>query len=129
MNEPVLSSALADGKNRVLARHFDAIAPRFMYTAWFTTKQYDAANPVVVKGFAQAMNESARYCNTHHSQTIDLIAKYTSLEVSQVQKMTRVEQGTTLDPRLIQPVVDAMVKFKFVPQSFDAHDLIASGLS
>jgi NitT/TauT family transport system substrate-binding protein len=123
VNEPVLSAALADGKNRVLARHFDAIAPRFMYTAWFTTKQYATANPAVVKNFTQALAESARYCNTHHAQTIDLIAQYTSLEPSQVQKMTRVEQGTSLDPRLIQPVIDAMVKFKFVGQPFDAREL------
>jgi len=128
-NEPVLSAGLADGKVRILARNFDAIAPRFMYTAWFTTKQYAAANPAVVKNFTIALKEAARYCNAHHAETIDLIAKFTSLEPSQVQKMTRVEQGTTLDPRLIQPVIDAAVKYKFTADAFNARDLILPGLA
>lgn len=125
-NEPVFSAAQEDGKLRVLAHHFDAVAPRFMYTAWFTTKQYVAANPSVVKTFAQALVQAARYVNSHHAETIDMIAEYTSLEPAQVRHMTRVEQGTALDPKLIQPVVDAMAKFKFVPQSFDARELIAT---
>jgi NitT/TauT family transport system substrate-binding protein len=129
VNEPVLSAALAGGKDRILARHFDAIAPRFAYTAWFTTTHYVAANPAVVKTFTQALREAARYCNSHHTATIDLIADYTSLLPSQVQKMTRVEQGTSLDPTLIQPVIDAMAKFKFVPQRFDARELIAPALA
>ena len=48
-NEPVLSAALADGKVKSIAHHFDGIAPRFMYTAWFTTKTYASANAAIVK--------------------------------------------------------------------------------
>lgn len=128
-NEPVLSAGLADGKVRILARNFDAIAPRFMYTAWFTTKAYAAANPTVIRSFTTALKQAAQYCNTHHAETIDMIAKFTSLEPSQVQKMTRVEQGTTLDPRLIQPVIDAAVKYKFTASAFNARDLIMPGLA
>jgi NitT/TauT family transport system substrate-binding protein len=127
VNEPVLSAGLAGGGLKVLAHHFDAIAPRFMYTAWFTTKQFEAANPALVKTFTAALKQAAQYCNTHHAQTIDMIAKYTSLEPSAVQKMTRVEQGTVLDPRLLQPVIDAMVKYKYLSQPIDVHDVIPSG--
>jgi NitT/TauT family transport system substrate-binding protein len=128
-NEPVLSAALAGGKVKVLARSFDAIASRFLYTGWFTTKAYAAANPAVVKNFAVAMKQAAQYVNSHHAETVDLIAKFTSLEPAQVQKMTRVEQGTTLDPRLIQPVIDAAVKYKFTAEAFNARDLIMAGLA
>jgi NitT/TauT family transport system substrate-binding protein len=128
-NEPALSAALAAGKVRVLGRNFDAIAPRFMYTAWFTTTQYATANPDVVRKFAQALKVAAEYVNSHDAQTVDLIAKFTLLDPAQVRKMTRVEQGTSLDPRLIQPVIDAMVKYKFTAQAFDPRLLIASGLS
>jgi NitT/TauT family transport system substrate-binding protein len=128
-NEPILSAALGAGKVRVFARSFDAIAPRFLYTAWFTTRDYAAANPATLRNFAQALKEAATYVNGHHAETIDLIAKYTKLEPEAVQKMTRVEQGTTLDPRLVQPVVDACVKYKFVAQAFDARDIIEPGLA
>lgn len=127
-NEPVLSAALGGGKVRVLGRNFDAIAPLFMYTAWFTTAQYATANPDVVRRFAQALKVAAEYVNAHNAQTADLIAKFSLLEPAQVRKMTRVEQGTALDPRLIQPVIDTMVKYKFTPQAFDPKILIAPGL-
>jgi NitT/TauT family transport system substrate-binding protein len=127
VNEPVLSAALADDKLRALAHHFDGIAPRFMYTAWFTTKQYAAANGDVVKNVTLALKKAAAYVNTHHAQTADLIAKFTSLEPVQVAKMTRVEQGTALDPKLVQPVIDTMLKYKQLAQAIDARDLMFSG--
>jgi NitT/TauT family transport system substrate-binding protein len=127
INEPVLSAALTDPKLKAVAHHFDAIAPRFMYTAWFTTKTYAAANPVVVRNVAEALKKSAMYCNAHHAQTVDLIAKFTSLEPAQVAKMTRVEQGTELDPKLVEPVVDAMLKYKTLAQPVDAREMMFSG--
>jgi hypothetical protein len=39
--------------------------------------------------------------------------------------MTRVDCGTVLDPKLIQPVIDACAKYKFIAASFDARELIA----
>jgi NitT/TauT family transport system substrate-binding protein len=126
VNEPVLSAALNDEKVRSVAHHFDGIAPRFMYTAWFTTKTYAAANPGVVKNMSLALKKAAAYVNTHHAETADLIAKFTSLEPAQVAKMTRVEQGTTLDPKLVQPVIDAMLKYKTLAQPIDARDIMFS---
>lgn len=125
-NEPVFSAAQLDGKLRVMAHHFDAISPRFMYTAWFSSRQYVAENPGAVRAFGAAMAEAARYCNTHHDQTIEMIAKYTSLEPDQVRHMARVEQGTALDPKLLQPVVEAMMKFGFLPRGFETSRLLLS---
>lgn len=127
VNEPVLSAALADEKVRALAHHFDGIAPRFMYTAWFTTKTYAAANPAAVRNMTQALKKAAVYVNAHHAQTADMIAKFTSLEPAQVAKMTRVEQGTTLDPKLVQPVIDTMLRYKTLAQPVDVHDVMFSG--
>jgi NitT/TauT family transport system substrate-binding protein len=126
VNEPVLSAALNDNKVRALAHHFDDIAPRFMYTAWFTTKTYAAANAGVVKNLAAALKKAAIYVNAHHAQTAGLIAKFTSLEPAQVAKMTRVEQGTTLDPSLVQPVIDTMLKYKTLAQRIEARDIMFS---
>ena len=126
VNEPVLSAALDDKTLRSLGAHFSGIAPRFMYTAWFTTKTYATANVSTVKKIAQVLSKSADYVNGHHAQTIDLIAKFTSLEPAQVAKMTRVEQGTALDVKLVQPVIDAMVKYKFLAAPIDARDILFS---
>jgi len=123
----VLSAALADSKVKAIAHHFDGIAPRFMYTAWFTTRTYASANAAVVKNVAAALKKAAVYVNAHHAQTADLIAKFTSLEPAQVAKMTRVEQGTTLDPKLVQPVIDTMLRYKTLAQPIDARDIMFAG--
>jgi NitT/TauT family transport system substrate-binding protein len=126
MNEPILSAALGTGKFRILARNFDAIAPRFMYTAWFTTRDYLDANRKAVGDFVRATLTAANYVNSHHAETIDLIAKFASLDPDTVRKMGRVEQGTSLDPRLLQPVIDACAKYKFVTAPFDAKELLVT---
>jgi NitT/TauT family transport system substrate-binding protein len=124
-NEPILGAALASGKVRVLAHTFDAIAPRFMFTAWFTTQAYAREHPQVVDGFARAVREAAAYVNAHHDETVDLIARFTSIDPAVVRRMTRTEDGTTLDPRLVQPVIDAAARYKDIPVAFDAREIIA----
>jgi NitT/TauT family transport system substrate-binding protein len=124
-NEPILGAALASGKLRVLAHTFDAISPKFLFTAWFTTKAYAQANPAVTAAFRKVVESTAAYTNTHHAETVDAIASFTKIEAALVRTMTRTECGTTLDPSLIQPVIDAAVHYKDIPASFDARELMS----
>jgi NitT/TauT family transport system substrate-binding protein len=125
MNEPAVQLALGSPKLRLLAHPFAAVAPHFMYTAWFTTVSYAAANPAVVANFQRAMHEAATYVNGHHEQTVDLLAQFTAVDAAIIRKMARVDQGVTLDPQLIQPVIDTMAQFKDIAAGFAATDLIA----
>lgn len=126
-NEPILSAALGTGKVRLLARSFDAISPRFMYTAWFTTRAYAEQNRNVVEAFVRALRESAEYTNAHPAQTVDDIAKFTGLNPAVVAKMPRTEAGTSLDTALIQPVIDAMARYKDIPSAYPAREMILPG--
>ena len=38
--------------------------------------------------------------------------------------MTRALMATTLDPKLIQPVIDVCVRYKTIPSAFDATAMI-----
>jgi NitT/TauT family transport system substrate-binding protein len=129
INEPELAAALATKKLRVLGYPFNSVAPRFMYTAWFTTAEFAAQHRAAVNGFARAMREAAAYANGHHSQTVDLLSDFTKIDAGVIRTMTRVVQGTSLDPQLVQPVIDATARYKGIPASFDAHELFDSGLS
>ena len=71
-----LPQRLSDRSLRAMAHHFDGIAPRFMYTAWFTTTTYAAANPKLVKDVSSALAKAATYVNAHHAATADMIAKF-----------------------------------------------------
>jgi hypothetical protein len=42
-----------------------------------------------------------------------------------ISHMTRTEIGTTLDPRELQPVIDAAAKYKLIASAFPAREMIA----
>ncbi len=125
-NEPILGAALATGKVKVLAHTFDAIAPRFMFTAWCATRAWADANRAAAEAFAKVVRQSAAFVNAHHAETVDDIASFTKLDPAVVRKMPRTEAGTSVDVTLIQPVIDAAARFKDIPARFDAKDLIWS---
>jgi NitT/TauT family transport system substrate-binding protein len=126
--EPVLQRAIDAGKTRVLAHPFDAVAPRFLYTGWFALSDWTTAHPKETQAFAHALRDASDYCNAHKSATVDLLAKFSSIDATEIAKMTRVEAGTALDPKLIQPVVDVCAAYKLIPATFDARELIAPAL-
>lgn len=125
-NEPILGGAIATGKVRILARTFDAIAPRFMFTAWVAMKPYADANRTAMENFARVVRESAAYANKNPENTIDEISKFTGIEPAVVRRMARTQGATSLDPSLIQPVIDLVAHYHDIPARFDARELIWS---
>jgi ABC-type nitrate/sulfonate/bicarbonate transport system substrate-binding protein len=123
MNEPALQLALTSPRLRFVTHTFAAIAPRFLYTAWFASTEYAATHRPAIDAFVRSMRDAATYANAHHDATVDLISNFTSVDVATIRKMMRVEQGVTLDPKLVQPVIDEMAKSKAIPTAFDARDL------
>jgi NitT/TauT family transport system substrate-binding protein len=115
--DPELQGGIDAGKIRWLAKDFDAIAPRFMYSGWFTTADYIAKNKSTVTAFAKAMRESSAFVNEHPGETVDVMAK-----------LNRIKYAIALDPKLIQPMIDACAKYKVIPASYDAKEIIAPGI-
>ena len=86
---PQLQEAMSTGKYRILAHMFDAIAPLFMYTGWFSTIDYVKNNRKTVEAFSRAVRQSALYVNDHHQQTIEMLAKFSSIDPATIARMTR----------------------------------------
>jgi NitT/TauT family transport system substrate-binding protein len=126
LNTPTLTRALDGGKLRTLAQIFDAIAPRFTNTGWFTTSDYVAKNRGVVDRFARALRDSALYCNTHHAETVPMVAQNAKLDEALVARMPRITFGEFLTARDIQPVIDVAFKYKTIDKRFDAQELISA---
>ena len=127
--DPELRSGIDAGKIRWLARDFDAIAPRFMYSGWFSTVEYVAKNRATVTSFAKALREANAFVSAHPAETVDVMAAYTKIDAARIAKMNRISYATSLDPKLIQPMIDACAKYKVIPATFDAKDMIAAGLA
>jgi NitT/TauT family transport system substrate-binding protein len=122
MAEPVLSDALADG-SRVLGYAYDAIAPTFLIGAWFTTGAWAKKNPDLVRRFQKAMITTAAWANKNHAQSAQILSKATKIVVRPTMK--RATYGEKLDPALMQPLIDATVKYGTLKSSFPAIDLVA----
>jgi NitT/TauT family transport system substrate-binding protein len=125
-NEPILSGALATGKVKLVSHMDDAIAPRFLSTAWCAMKAWADANRPVCERFAKVVRDASAYANTHSSATVDEIATFTGIDAAVVRTMHRTEAATSLDAASIQPVVDQIFAFGEIPARFDAKELIWS---
>jgi NitT/TauT family transport system substrate-binding protein len=125
ITNPGFSAALATGSVKVIGAPSDAIAKRFLLTAWFATNDYIAKNATTVARFARTVEASAVYTNAHASETIAMLADFSGIEPAALAHMTRGLCGTRLQPEEVQPVIDAAVKYAIVDRRFDAKDLVA----
>jgi NitT/TauT family transport system substrate-binding protein len=122
---PVLADLINGGKNRVAATVFDGIANRFMISGWFASADYVAKHRDIVERFERVMQQAEAYANTHHAETLDLVVQFTGLDAATVAGMTRPTYPAVLDPRDIQPLIDAEVKYKVIDKPFPAAELIS----
>ncbi len=122
---PILSEALDSGKVQMIGRTFDAIGPTFIQACYFVTADFASKNRDIVQRFSKAIAESGAYCNSHQGATVQLLSDFTKVSPQTIAHMTRTTIGTTLDPRLVQPVIDSAAKYKAIASAFDAHDMIA----
>jgi len=122
---PYLTQAVSAKKARVLGWSSEAIAKRFLLTAYFTTRDFAQKNPDVVAHFAQAMAQSGLYLNTHHAESVALVARFTGALPEVVASLPGETFAATLDPKDVQPYIDASVKYKFIPERIEASSFIA----
>jgi NitT/TauT family transport system substrate-binding protein len=125
LNTPTLTRGLEGGKIRSLAQIFDAIAPRFANTGWFTTTDYATKNRAIAEKFARAIGEANVYCNAHHADTVALVAENAKIDPAVVARMARITFGDYLRPADIQPLINVAAKYGAIAKPFDARALIS----
>jgi NitT/TauT family transport system substrate-binding protein len=121
---PRLADALASGKFRLLGQSFSAIAPRFMAAAFFSTADWLTKNRDAANRFRRVLEVASAYINTHHPETVDMIARYSGLDPKSLTNMQRSELSAGLDPKLLQPLIDRAAKYGAIPKAFDARELL-----
>ncbi len=121
---PLVSEAIRSGKCRFVSHPYDAIAKRFAATLMFASSDYAAKNVDALARFRKGTAEGLAYALGHRSEMIPVLAKFTGMEPAALAATTQTTIGTTLDPRLIQPVIDVAVKYGVLAKSFPAKDVI-----
>jgi NitT/TauT family transport system substrate-binding protein len=123
IGEPFLSAARSEV--RVLGNCYDAIAPLFFITSWFSTQDWLAKNPQLARKFVQAIYETARWANAHRPERTSTYAKYAKLDPKIFAGMNWPQYGTSLEPRFMQPLIDSAVRHGLLEKPVAAADLIA----
>jgi NitT/TauT family transport system substrate-binding protein len=120
--DPGYTTGLTSGKVRSFAQVNSAIAKRFMITAWFASRSWADANPNLVHSFAAALNEASNWAVKNPDAAAVVLRKYLRLTT-----MTAHERhARTMDPAMLQPLIDAAAKYKVLSQPLNVQDIIWS---
>ena len=109
---------------RLFARPYEAVSPYFLGAAYFTTPDYAAAHPDVIRRFGAAIHESSVWANRNPAQSAVILAKYSKVDIATVNSMSRAVYAEALTPEIIQPSIDFGAKYKMLESSFSAKELL-----
>jgi NitT/TauT family transport system substrate-binding protein len=124
VSEPVLTSAAASGRTRMLAAPYGSIAKRFIVDNFFASATWLAGHRETALRFADVMRRATAYTNAHYGDMLPVIASYTSISPDVLLKMRQIKGAQALGPDQIQPVIDAAAKYGEIPSAFPAAEMI-----
>jgi NitT/TauT family transport system substrate-binding protein len=119
--EPFIASAGDEVSS--IAPIDDFVAKRFLATGWIASDSWLAAHADIAAKFAAVMKQTALWANAHHTESAQILLKYTKLTPEIIARMNRATYGTALDPALIQPVIDNAAKYGSFPRPVTATEL------
>jgi len=113
---------------RIAAATFSAIAPRFITGGWVTTPDWLAKHPAEAKSFALTMTEAAQWANTpgNRKASAAILAGYLAESPDQINASQRVVYGTSLTAPALQPLIDLVARYKVIPASYPASEIIGA---
>jgi NitT/TauT family transport system substrate-binding protein len=120
--EPFLSLARDDVRS--LGDAQSVIAKQFFLSGSFASRDWVAANRDVASRLVKAFQAAAVWSNAHHDDTAVILAKYAKLDLDKIRTMARATFATTLDPRMMQPILDIAYKYGQMQKPVRAADLI-----
>lgn len=143
MTSSVMAKALADGRldgafipepfvyevskaARKIATSMDAVAPRFLAGAHFTTVAWANAHADVVRRFLNVIYETAAWANRNHDRTAEILSTASGLDIDLVRHAQRVQYVERRDPALLQPMINLAAKYAGITP-FPAEDLFYKG--
>jgi NitT/TauT family transport system substrate-binding protein len=121
--EPVLSAE--QPALEPLGDAYGAIAPQWTLGVFVASKAWVTANPDLVRRFVQATLETARWANTHHAETAQILAPVSKIDLARLGTMARSRFGETLVAARLQAPLDAALKYGQLKAPFDAAQWVA----
>jgi NitT/TauT family transport system substrate-binding protein len=120
--EPFTSAGRAN--NRILGSVYEAMPPHFLIFGFAATDKWLQTNPDVALKFATAIREAAAWANGHERDSAAMLVRFMKVDPALAAHMARATYATALEPSLLQPVVDVMVKYGILAKPIDPNELI-----
>ncbi|HXP92054.1 MAG TPA: ABC transporter substrate-binding protein [Candidatus Binatia bacterium] len=122
MAVPELSDSLRTKTVKAIAYPFESIGKEWLVGGWFTTAAWAQAHPDLVRAFVSAMQTTADWANHHQADSAKILEQATGIPVDPLA--SRILYTDRLDPKAIQPVIDAAAKYGAIKATFPAGEMI-----
>ena len=123
LQSPQMDESIGAGTSKTLGDAYGAIAPVFMIAAFIARADWAVAHADTLRRFNTVNAQATTYVNTHALQTAPLVTELTKVTLD-VEKMHRTINATTIDPRVIQALIDSAAKYEITAKSFPAREII-----
>jgi NitT/TauT family transport system substrate-binding protein len=123
VSEPFISRGGDD--IRLLAKPYDAVATTFYICNWYAKANWLRDNALTAKKLTAAIYDTARWTNENHEKSAPILIKYLKLEPDIAKSLTRATFATSINPKLMQPVLDIALRYGLLDRPVDAASLIA----
>lgn len=113
-----------------LGRVYEAVNKKqpFQTLGIVGNKNWVDNNGALARRISFALRATARWANRHHDECTPLLAQYTKISESVIAAYPRIAFAESNNSSLVQPVVDMLSRFGFLPQGFDAAGVFAPGV-
>jgi NitT/TauT family transport system substrate-binding protein len=125
MVEPFIEAAKPIARS--LGGAAGAVAPRYLTMGWFASDSWSQKNAETIRRFRIAIQKAAVWANAHPNETGAILLQHTKLSPDVIKTMVRAKFDTdaTVDPTIVQPVIDTAAKYGSISKPFPAADIIA----
>jgi NitT/TauT family transport system substrate-binding protein len=125
VTNPSLAKGLADGTIKVIGRPDQAIAKRFLITAYFSTESFISTHGGAIAAFSRVLLSSNAYTNVHHAEAVVKVAPFWGINASVIENETTPLAAVRFDPADIQPLIDVASRYGVLSKPLDAATLVA----
>jgi hypothetical protein len=122
-DSPQMDESIGAGTSKTLGDAYGAIAPVFMIAAYIARSDWAATHADTLRRFNTVNAQATTYVNTHALQTAPLVTELTKITLD-VDKMHRTLTATSVDPRIIQALIDGSAKYEITTKAFPAREII-----
>ena len=121
--EPFLTQAEGQGMTDILSNYV-ATDPDLTISMYFTSQQYAEQHADVVTKFTTAMNKSLEYADGHADEVRTILATYTDIDASTLQKIVLPKWPTAIDTDSVNLLADLAVTDGLIKSKPDLSSLL-----